>query len=609
MPVANRSLIQNLLDMFDFRTGATAERVAFTFLPEHGGRQQQLSNGDLRLRALGLAAELQDAGGDGQRILVLGHSNIDFVVAFYASILSGAIAVPVPPPRARRPWDAFSAIAESASAKVILAPSSDTAEFLTRQGQTPALGNLKWITTDRDVASAAPLWRRPRKAASDIAYLQYTSGSTGSPRGVAISHENVLANLDMIEQAFCQSDQAPAFGWLPLYHDMGLISIVLAPVFSGVHSIFMSPFSFLQRPRRWLQEISDHRATISGGPNFAFELAVRSHRPEQLESLNLAGWKRAFCGAEPIRADTLRTFGRTFAPAGFREAAFYPCYGLAEATLFVTGGEPGGAPQVRDFNRNDLAQGMASFEAEAGAETATLVSCGRPWNGSSIEIVDPQTLKRLPDGRVGEIWVAGRSIAKGYWNLPRDTQETFGARLADGDDRAFLRTGDLGFRFNGSLYVTGRIKDLIIIDGRNHYPQDIERTVEQAHPAVCLAGVAAFAVDDGHSEWLAIVVEADLRAALRGRLSSQEEIADEIIDAIRYEVAEAHQISPAAIALTARSKLLRTTSGKIRRQSCRTAFLDGQLPLTKCWRKPVTSKGVQTGARSQDSKILAEVKP
>lgn len=583
---ANRNHgIGNLIELLDVRAHDDGDEVAFTFLPDRSDVSHSLTYRDLQSRALGLAAELQDAGAHGERAIVVGYSSIDFIVAFYASILSGAIAVPVPPPRPRRPLDSFGAIAESASARFILAPSGSMEEFRTRAGDIPALRDLRWIASDCDRATAAAQWRDPGRVPGDIAYLQYTSGSTRTPRGVMISHENALANLGMIDRAFRYVDDAPALGWLPLYHDMGLVGIVLAPVFIGTHSVFMSPFSFLQRPVRWLRGISDYRAAVSGGPNFAYELAARSIRPDQLDDIDLSCWELAFCGAEPVRPDTLAEFARTFAPIGFRKAAFYPCYGLAEGTLFVTGGDQRCAATARRFDRDVLARGIARPAAPRDDNPAVLVNCGRPWNGLEVVIVDPETSRSVPDGTVGEIWIAGKSIAAGYWNRADDTQRTFGARIVDDDDREFLRTGDLGFWLDGGLYVTGRIKDLIIVDGRNHYPQDIERTAEQAHPAVCVAGAAAFAVDDGDSERLTIVVEADLRAGVGDRKSASDALADEIVDAIRQRVAETHDVSPAAVALVGRGKLPKTTSGKVRRQSCRAAFLSGDLPVTKCWRR------------------------
>ncbi|MCB1032516.1 MAG: amino acid adenylation domain-containing protein, partial [Acidobacteria bacterium] len=400
--------------------------------------------------------------------------------------------------------------------------------------------------------------------ADDLAFLQYTSGSTATPKGVAVSHGSLLHNQEMIRRAFGHSERSSVVGWLPLFHDMGLIGNVLQPLYAGIPCVLMPPMAFLQRPIRWLRAISHYRATSSGGPNFAYEHCLRKLTPESLEGLDLSCWEAAFNGAEPVRAQTLERFAEALRPHGFRRQAFFPCYGLAEATLLVTGGGRDRLPVLARVRSSSLE--ARQVEEEAGG--LELVSSGPAWGDQEVAIVDPDTRLPCPPDRVGEIWVKGPSVALGYWNQPERTRQTFGARLADSGDGPFLRTGDLGFLRAGELFVTGRIKDLIILRGRNLYPQDIELAAQRSHEALRPGCGAAFSVEGSSGEQLVVVHEIDHRAC------SQTEV---IAQAIRLAVAESFDVEVQAVVLLGAGRLPKTTSGKIQRSLCRKLFLADEL--------------------------------
>jgi acyl-CoA synthetase (AMP-forming)/AMP-acid ligase II len=386
-----------------------------------------------------------------------------------------------------------------------------------------------------------------------------------------VSHGNLLANLEMIRIA-CGNTRASTYvSWVPLYHDMGLILNALQALYVGALCVLIPPLAFLQRPRLWLRAISDYRAEVAGGPNFAFDLCVERQRPEQLAGIDLSCWKLAFVGAEPVLARTIERFTATFRPYGFAPLAMWPGYGMAEATLLVSGGRRGEGPVVRNVSR----AGLLRHEAVAppGADDAQpIVGCGRALTGEEIAIVDPESRLRLPDGRVGEIWVSGPNVAQGYWCNPEATEATFGARIEGEDDRPWLRTADLGFLdASGELFITGRIKDVIIIRGANHYPQDIEDTVQQSHPALRRHGGAAFTVAD-HEKGEQLVIVQEVERTERHRVD-----AEELTRQIREAIVTEHDIVPRDVALLRPGALPKTTSGKIQRALARQLWLTGGL--------------------------------
>jgi acyl-CoA synthetase (AMP-forming)/AMP-acid ligase II len=548
------------------RAAESPETAGYTFLADGEVEAARLTYAELDRHARGIAAALQEVGAAGERALLLFPSSLEFVAGFFGCLYAGAMAVPAYPPRSARGLPRLLAILQDARPRVILTTQEIAGQARKLLGGN--LGPIAWVTTD-GLAARAEEWREPAIDGDTLAFLQYTSGSTATPKGVMVSHGNLVHNEEMIRRAFAQSAESVIVGWLPLYHDMGLIGNVLQPLWVGAPCILMTPIAFLQQPLRWLAAISRYRGTTSGGPNFAYELCLRKIGEEQKAMLDLSTWRLAFNGAEPVRAETLDRFAAAFASCGFRREAFYPCFGLAEATLFVAGGEPGAGPSVRELRPAPLEEGKA--EPAAPGETGqALVGCGRAWMDQRLEVVDPETATPVEAGKVGEIWIAGPSVAQGYWGNAEATERDFGARLAGEPDAGpFLRTGDLGFFLDGELFVTGRLKDLIILRGRNLYPQDIELTAERAHSALRAGCGAAFSVDIEGEERLVIAQELE-----RG---AENVSPDEINEAVRAAVARDHEAGVYDIVLLRLGTIPKTSSGKIQRQACRAAYRRGDL--------------------------------
>ncbi|HSF38968.1 MAG TPA: amino acid adenylation domain-containing protein [Thermoanaerobaculia bacterium] len=561
------------MDVLRVRSADKPDQNVYTFLAEGETESELLTYAELDRRARSLGGLLQRLGMQGENALLLFPPGLEFVVAFFGCLYGGVTAVPAYPPRPNREQPRLSAIARDARPRVVLTTSAILAKCGALDSRIPELQGARWLATDDPDCGDTAAWIDPRANGDTLAFLQYTSGSTSDPKGVMVTHGNLLHNQEMIRRAFGQDAGSVILGWLPLYHDMGLIGNVLQPLYVGARCILMSPHAFLQRPLRWLEAISRYRATTSGGPNFAYELCLRRIGPEQRPALDLSSWTVAFNGAEPVRADTLERFAAAFAPCGFRPETFYPCYGLAEATLFVAGGAPGSTPTGREVSAAALARDCAEppSEGASAAERRSLVGCGRAWMGQRIAIVEPGSGRELPPGRVGEIWVAGPSVARGYWRRPEASERTFGARLADNGDEPYLRTGDLGFTAQGELFVTGRIKDLIILRGRNLYPQDIERTAEESHRALRPGQGAAFSAEVAGEERLVVAHEVEREWCRRAGGS------EEIAEAVRRAIAEEHEARVHEVVLLRPGSLPKTSSGKVQRYAVRAAWLAGGL--------------------------------
>jgi acyl carrier protein len=508
---------------------------------------------------------------EGERVLLLYPAGLEYVAAFLGCLYAGVVAVPAYPPRPNRPLDRIRAIAADSGATAALTTAHVLSDQKRRLVHAPEMESLRWLSTDdgKDLASE---WRRPEAGGETLAYLQYTSGSTAAPKGVMVTHANLLHNLAMIYNGVGYTQDSQIVSWLPPYHDMGMIGVVLQALYGGFPAALMSPVSFAQRPLSWLQAISRLGADSGGAPNFAYDLLARRVTLEERATLDLSSWKVAFNGAEPIRQETLERFAAAFAPCGFRQEAFYAMYGLAEATALVSGGSKTSTPLALSFEGAELERNRV-VEAVAGHEgVRTLVGCGRVLGDQKVTVVYPESLTPCPPDRVGEVWVSGPSVTRGYWGRPEETKHAFRAYLADTGEDPFLRTGDLGFLRHGELFVTGRLKDLIIVRGRNHYPQDIEQTAEQSHAALRPGGCAAFSVQADEGEQLVVVQELQRR-----HVSSAD--ADEVVAAIRRAVTEYHEVEVHAVALVRTGGVPKTSSGKIRRQVTRAAYLEDALPV------------------------------
>jgi len=546
-------------------------RSAYRWLENGEDEGASLTFGELDRKARAIAARLQALGPEAPRVLVL-HSGLDFVCAFLGCLYAGGAAVPVAVPRRHQRPDALLRIALDARVDAVLAPAAVRDAMEASGSVDGRLARVPWIATEAIDERDGSHWVAPAIEPDRIALLQYTSGSTGAPKGVAVTHANLLHNQAMIARAFGHSESTVFVGWLPLHHDMGLIGNVLQPLFLGIPCVLMAPESFVQKPVRWLEAITRYRATTSGAPNFAYDLCTRRVPAERRATLDLESWRVAYNGAEPIQAETLERFAEAFGPCGFRYESFYPCYGMAEATLFVTGGLSDEPPAVATWEDSALKEHRASSALPGASDARRLVGCGRPWLGCRVEIVDPETLERCPPDRVGEIWLAGPSITSGYQNQPDLSAEVFGAELANGEG-PFLRTGDLGFLRGDQLFVTGRRKDLIIIRGRNHYPQDLERSVWASSPALRQGCGVAIGVDSGSEEQLVVVQE--VREAGREEAAAA---APALESAIREAVSRHHGLRVHDVVLVPKGTIPKTSSGKLRRLEMRAAYLAGTLP-------------------------------
>lgn len=564
--------------------------TAYVFLDDRDGAAE-ITYAELDRRARAIAARLGSQLEPGDRALLVYPAGLEFISAFFGCLYAGVIAVPATYPKPKRPMPRLHRIAVDCDAHVALSTAPTLATL------DPALlsgaATTDWIATDEVDDALAESWQAPELAPTHLALLQYTSGSTSDPKGVMVSHANLLTNLECIRRAFgigeADEDQVSATGvfWLPAYHDMGLVGGVLTPMYMGGRSVLLSPTAFLQRPLRWLQAIHDYEATISGAPNFAYELCVRRISVSDRAALDLRRWRLAFCGAEPIRAETLSHFADTFRASGFRSQAFYPCYGLAETTLLAAGPDYRREPRILAVNRIALGEHrVAPACGEPIDMTQRLVGCGQAVPDHQIAIVQPESGQLCEDSEVGEILIHGPSVAQGYWNRPDETRAMFRARVA-GRPGYFLRTGDLGFFRDGELFVTGRLKDVIIIRGRNHYPQDIEETAEEAHPSV-LSG-AAFALGDNDDGRLVVVHQFDRQ--YRGANL------DDVVRAVRRAIVEQHELDPYAIVLIRQTSLPITSSGKVQRNLCRDQYLAGELKVVHEWTNPAGAAAASTSGR------------
>lgn len=571
----------NLLSVSRQYAQETSKRNSypFTFINYAGERpvDLKLSYQELDRKARQIAALLQSRGQRGQRVLLLYPAGLDYLCAFFGCLYASMIAVPAYPPLNPRLESRLSAISEDCGATIALT----TRSFMNEQKHKLAIGSplsaLHWCSTDESLDGFESAWGEPSIGQQDIAFLQYTSGSTGRPKGVIVTHGNLIHNLYVIALHLQFQAVDHHFTWLPPYHDMGLIGAILGSFTAGVPLSFITPVAFLRRPERWLLEISSRQCTISGAPNFAYEMCIEKITEAQKANLDLSSWTLAYSGAEPVRSETLDRFAKRFEGCGFDYRAFYPCYGMAETTLFVTGVNRVQYPSILIADKHSYSSHNRIEPATGNVDgldnCLSAVGCGKVAEGLSVEIVDPTTQLPVPDRTIGEIWVNGPSVAAGYWNRNTETEKTFQAQSSNLDGY-YLRTGDLGFIYNDELYISGRLKDLIIVRGVNHYPQDIEATVNNCHPLIKLDSGIAFSTEISEEERLVFVQEFG---------SKYKEKTDEVFFAIRNSIANQHDLQVYKILLIENGRIPKTTSGKLSRHPCREKYLKNELPIIDVW--------------------------
>ncbi len=556
----------NLAEVLQEHAARKSQQNAYTFLINDQDALS-ISYGQLDAEVRTLAAQLQHRQAKGQRAVLLYPPGYAFTQAFLACLYAGVVAVPAYPLKPRQGLDRLAALLMDAQATLILTTEKVHQALNSRLETSGATDQIEVIVTD--IPQDPSLAFQYEKLSSDhLAFLQYTSGSTGTPKGVMVSHANLMHNQQVIQQTFGHHSDSIVVGWLPMYHDMGLIGNMLQPLYVGFPCVLIPPIQFIQKPIRWLKAISQYQATTSGGPNFAYALCVQKVTEEALPTLDLSSWDLAFNGAEPIRAATLKAFSNRFTACGFRETAFFPCYGMAETTLMATGAEKSVSPEVLAVDDESLKNGQLAL-TENNSATQQLVGCGRPVEGMEIRIVDPQTLKACEENQVGEIWVKGPSVTQGYWQKEALTKETFKAFINATNEGPFLRTGDLGTLSKGQLFVTGRIKELLIIRGKNHYPYDLEHTIQQ-HEVLKQGCGAAFTIEEKGDNRLVIMQEVK-------REWIQDFNAAEMTSWAKEQVTRVHGLQLYDICFVKPNTVFKTSSGKIQRGKCKQRYVDGEL--------------------------------
>lgn len=581
-----------IVDFLKDRADRNADDLAFRFLGngDLDGPIFEWTFSELYQQSAGVAEEIMEQGLGGSSILLAFPPGLEFVKAFYGCLLAGARAVPVPlpNPRSKNPLGRIINTAKVSQASIVLT-NQQLAEMAAAMGADLPV-NFKAVT-DQTAAG----WTESGPGMDSIAYLQFTSGSTGHPKGVAVSHANAVANLRVMGQMLRMKSDKPAIVWAPHYHDLCLVGHILGPVYYGYESTIMSPMDFLFKPVRWLKAMSHYKVANTACPNFGYEYAARRINPEECEELDLSHWQVAGNGGEPVLPETMEIFSEKFEPYGFRKAAFMPTYGMAESVLFVAGmksmSEP---PRVLPLSAADLEQHMVRIVDGDTPGARKAVSCGTTGAGHEVVAVDPATLTRSETGRIGELWLKGPSVPGFYWGLEEESQATFGARLADTDEGPFLRTGDLGFVMDNEIYITGRLKDLIIIAGRNHYPSDIELTVQRSGAPVRMGACVAVSEKINGVEELVIITEVDDRKLPEG--TSLEDAASEklgdfwnaAVRTIQGAVSEGHGLSTKTIVFVEPRSLEKTSSGKPRRKYYQELFNKGELAVVYELRPPST---------------------
>ncbi|MBL1209089.1 AMP-binding protein [Geminocystis sp. GBBB08] len=580
--------MNNFLQILSYIAKKKPDKLAYIFLKDGENHKEIITYRKLRNKSLSIASQLKSITITPSRALLIYPQGLDFIAAFLGCLESGIIAVPAYPPKGNQKMSRLEAIIQDCQPDLILTTNSLLDKVKEKLADVINNKKIQFLATD-NLTKILPINENETGKITEetIAFLQYTSGSTGNPKGVKITHNNILHNVAYIQKAFQLTEDSISVSWLPSFHDMGLIDGILQPLYTGFLGVIMSPEAFLQKPIRWLQAISDYRATHSGGPNFAYELCVEKITYKQLENLDLSSWLSAYNGSEPVRRSTIDNFISKFTSCGFKANYFYPCYGMAEATLMISGGELEKQAVYLDVDGDKLRENLVCKIDENTKNIKQLVGCGHSSQDTDIKIVNPITKVVCDDNHIGEIWVSGKSIAEGYWRKPEISHDTFKATLVNTELPHFLRTGDLGFLRQGELFITGREKDLIIIRGKNHYPQDIEYTVQNSHQALRRDSGAAFTIEKDNQEKLVIVQE--IKRTYVSKLD-----VDEVVSAIKEAVSLKHELQIEAIALIKPASIPKTSSGKIQRYTCRQSFLEESLNLVAQWQQKSSLKDSMT---------------
>ncbi len=553
------------------------DKPLYIFLEDGVNESLRISYRDVVKKAKAVGAELQKHGSKGDHILLLFPAGIEFVISLYACFLTGMVAIPAYPPRRKKIDPRFLSILQDANPSTILATQQIHQDLEQLELKNINLDEINMISFESINAEQSEDWQNPKVSKDDILLLQYTSGSTGSPKGIMVSHGNMIHDSECIRQSFGFDENMIVVNWLPNFHDMGLIGNLIQPAYVGGSVITMTPMRFIQEPLNWLKCISKYKGTCSGAPNFAYDYCVDKIPADSVKDLDLSSLNVLYNGSEPVRKQTIERFAKHFKDAKFSSRQFFPCYGMAETVLIITGGDYTAEPVYFNADVKALENNKAIL-AKEGSESRQLTACGFPWLGMSVMIVNPETKLPCPKGEIGEIWAKGSSITKGYWNKPEETEHTYHAYLRGTDSGPWLRTGDLGFIHEGQLYVSGRLKDLIIIRGANFFPNDIEHSVENCHDALRKNASAAFSMDIDDKEKLIIIQELE-RAYMR---DFNEE---EIFESMRNAVFADHGIQPDIILLTKMGSIKKTSSGKTQRFAMRDIWKNDELDVLASWEK------------------------
>ncbi len=609
----------SLIDLISNACELFPSKVAYTYLRDGEFLEAAISYQELHEKCCSFALFLRDQNISQRNILLAYPPGIDFIVAFFGALYGGFIPIPIVPPKSSRNFELFKNIQIDSQSEVILSCGSlavDISQAIRnfagdKNKPKNFIGNndldceinCRVIDTDKINIHNVTDWNNPQIPSDDIAFIQYTSGSTSKPKGVLVTHANLLHNCYMLMNYFELSGEDILVNWLPHYHDMGLIGNIILNAYLGSHCYLMAPGAFVKKPITWLENMSKYGATYTGSPNFGYQLCVDKISDEQAAKLDLSRWRNAYCGSEPIRSTTMRAFVERFSKYHLRQEALYPCYGMAEATLIICGGKVNEAPKITRFNAEKLHQGMADIIVDDACEHTKnireIVGCGKPHLGQEVKIVNPETFAVLPAGNVGEIWVSGPSVCSGYFNRPEQSAAIFSAKL-DGDERKYVRSGDLGFMLaDGELYISGRIKDLIIIRGRNHYPQDIELAVANCHPALQIDGGACFSIEDDGEERLVVTHEINRNFIKKYNFN-------EILAAVKSTVSELFEIDVSAFVLLRPGRVLKTSSGKIMRSATKALYIEESIDVVEQWINPQRELKQNNDVANNDNQLIID---